>query len=153
MKLLFFRNSLRVPVAIAIATLVSTPVQAASNLKTLVKSCFVLHDPSGKYDISPEWEEPAKVMGGLPILPDLTKRIKDVITADHGNCEQMVDYDAGQAHTQHTTELVPLVYVGNRQQRLLEKGGKLADIAPTMLALMDVEQPAEMTGINLLQND
>ena len=64
-----------------------------------------------------------------------------------------MDYDAGQAHTQHTTELVPLVYVGNRQQRLLEKGGKLADIAPTMLALMDVEQPAEMTGINLLQND
>ncbi|WP_320837156.1 2,3-bisphosphoglycerate-independent phosphoglycerate mutase [Zhongshania sp.] len=75
-----------------------------------------------------------------------------LITADHGNCEQMVDYDAGQAHTQHTTELVPLVYVGSHKQRLLEQGGKLADIAPTMLALMAVEQPAEMTGINLLQN-
>ncbi len=75
-----------------------------------------------------------------------------LITADHGNCEQMVDYDAGQAHTQHTTELVPLVYVGNKQQRLLEKGGKLADIAPTMLALMDVEQPTEMTGVNLLRD-
>ena len=59
MKRLFLINSLRVPVAIAIATLVSTPVQAVSNLKTLVKSCFVLHDPSGKFDISPEWEAPA----------------------------------------------------------------------------------------------
>jgi 2,3-bisphosphoglycerate-independent phosphoglycerate mutase len=74
-----------------------------------------------------------------------------LITADHGNCEQMVDYDAGQAHTQHTTELVPLVYVGDRQGILQESGGKLADIAPTMLALMAVEQPAEMTGVNLLR--
>ena len=74
-----------------------------------------------------------------------------LITADHGNCEQMVDYDAGQAHTQHTTELVPLVYVGNKHGALQEKGGKLADIAPTMLALMSVDQPAEMTGTNLLR--
>ena len=74
-----------------------------------------------------------------------------LITADHGNCEQMVDYDAGQAHTQHTTELVPLVYVGGKLGALQESGGKLADIAPTMLALMAVDQPAEMTGINLLR--
>ena len=98
MKRLFLINSLRVPVAIAIATLVSTPVQAVSNLKTLVKSCFVLHDPSGKYDISPEWEEPAKVMGGLPILPDLTKRIKEVITADHGNKSVLIVGDASSAY-------------------------------------------------------
>lgn len=76
-----------------------------------------------------------------------------LITADHGNCEQMVDYDAGQAHTQHTTELVPLIYVGNKTNTTLqETGGKLADIAPTMLALLGVEQPSEMTGVNLLRD-
>jgi 2,3-bisphosphoglycerate-independent phosphoglycerate mutase len=73
-----------------------------------------------------------------------------LITADHGNCEQMLDYDAGQAHTQHTTELVPLVYVGARKVECQASGGRLADIAPTMLALMGVEQPGEMTGHNLL---
>ncbi|GAB3368956.1 2,3-bisphosphoglycerate-independent phosphoglycerate mutase [Spongiibacter taiwanensis] len=73
-----------------------------------------------------------------------------LITADHGNCEQMQDYDAGQAHTQHTTELVPLVYVGDRNVSLKASGGRLADIAPTMLALMGLPQPPEMTGENLV---
>ena len=72
-----------------------------------------------------------------------------LITADHGNCEQMIDHESGQLHTQHTTELVPLVYVGNRQLELDPAGGKLADIAPTLLALMGLPQPPEMTGDNL----
>ncbi|MEJ2531669.1 MAG: 2,3-bisphosphoglycerate-independent phosphoglycerate mutase [Halioglobus sp.] len=72
-----------------------------------------------------------------------------LITADHGNCEQMVDYEAHQQHTQHTTELVPLVYIGHRPLRLDPAGGRLADIAPTLLALMDMPQPPEMTGTNL----
>ena len=70
-------SSLRIVVTAVAAVLVFTHTQAAPSLKTLSKSCFILHDPSGKYDISPEWEEPAKVMHRLPILPDLTKRIKD----------------------------------------------------------------------------
>ena len=74
-----------------------------------------------------------------------------LITADHGNCEQMVDYDSGQNHTQHTTERVPLVYVGQRELSLDPKGGKLADIAPTLLDLMDQPQPAEMTGHSLAE--
>lgn len=75
-----------------------------------------------------------------------------LITADHGNCEQMMDYESGQAHTQHTTELVPLVYVGTRQGvSLATDNGRLADIAPTMLDLMNLEKPAEMTGTSLLQ--
>lgn len=73
-----------------------------------------------------------------------------LITADHGNCEQMLDYESGQQHTQHTTDLVPLVYVGPKQIRLQPTGGKLADIAPTLLSLMDLPQPKEMTGHNLL---
>lgn len=88
-------------------------------------------------------------------LAQVTAAVREVgghclITADHGNCEQMLDYDAGQAHTQHTTELVPLVYVGDKPVSLKASGGRLADIAPTMLALLGMEQPAEMTGTNLL---
>jgi len=76
-----------------------------------------------------------------------------LITADHGNCEQMLDYESGQLHTQHTTDLVPLVYVGARRLTLQQSGGKLADVAPTMLALMGIPQPPEMTGLNLSQFD
>jgi 2,3-bisphosphoglycerate-independent phosphoglycerate mutase len=72
-----------------------------------------------------------------------------LVTADHGNCEQMVDYESGQHHTQHTTELVPLVYIGRRQLQLDPAGGKLADIAPTLLAMIGIPQPAEMSGANL----
>ena len=72
-----------------------------------------------------------------------------LVTADHGNCEQMVDYESGQHHTQHTTELVPLVYIGQRQLQLDPAGGILADIAPTLLGMMDLPQPQEMSGRNL----
>ena len=71
-----------------------------------------------------------------------------LVTADHGNVEEMFDEASGQAHTQHTTLPVPLVYVGEKTLTL-EEGGSLADIAPTMLDLMGVEQPQEMTGRSL----
>jgi len=73
-----------------------------------------------------------------------------LITADHGNCEQMLDYESGQQHTQHTTDLVPLVYLGSKRLALQPSGGILADIAPTLLGLMGLPQPAEMTGHNLV---
>jgi 2,3-bisphosphoglycerate-independent phosphoglycerate mutase len=72
-----------------------------------------------------------------------------LVTADHGNCEQMLDYQSGQLHTQHTTELVPLVYIGQRQLQLKTEGGILADIAPTLLGLLGLPQPEDMTGENL----
>jgi 2,3-bisphosphoglycerate-independent phosphoglycerate mutase len=68
-----------------------------------------------------------------------------LITADHGNAEQMADPATGQAHTAHTSLPVPLIYVGNRSVKAVE-GGKLSDIAPTMLNLMGMEIPQEMTG-------
>ena len=71
---------------------------AAPSLRTLSKSCFILHDPVGKYDVSPEWEEPAKVMNGLEILPDLTKRIRDVVTSEHGNKSVLIVGDASSAY-------------------------------------------------------
>ncbi len=72
-----------------------------------------------------------------------------LVTADHGNCEQMQDYASGQLHTQHTTEAVPLVYIGRRELQLAPEGGRLADIAPTLLDLMQLPVPAEMTGHSL----
>lgn len=74
-----------------------------------------------------------------------------LITADHGNVEQMADASTGQAHTAHTCELVPLVYVGKRTLTLQASGGKLSDVAPTVLALMDLAQPTQMTGHNLIK--
>lgn len=74
-----------------------------------------------------------------------------LVTADHGNCEQMVDYDSGQPHTQHTTEPVPLVYVGAKPVALASEGGILADVAPTLLDMMNLDQPAAMSGRSLLR--
>lgn len=73
-----------------------------------------------------------------------------LITADHGNAEQMVGEDTGQPHTAHTSNVVPLIYVGDRPLKL--SPGILCDIAPTMLALMTIEQPIEMTGRSLIDN-
>mgnify|MGYP002144103607 CR=1 FL=1 len=74
-----------------------------------------------------------------------------LITADHGNVEQMQDYESGQVHTQHTTELVPFIFVSHKgAQFKVREGGKLSDVAPTLLALMGDEKPAEMSGENLL---
>lgn len=74
-----------------------------------------------------------------------------LITADHGNVEMMHDHSTGQAHTAHTTFTVPLVYLGRNAE--LRSGGSLCDIAPTLLAMMDVPQPAEMTGQSLIKFD
>jgi 2,3-bisphosphoglycerate-independent phosphoglycerate mutase len=71
-----------------------------------------------------------------------------IITADHGNAEQMLDMETGQPFTAHTTNLVPLVVVGDYRGKLRE-GGSLQDIAPTILGLLGLEKPAQMTGRDL----
>ena len=71
-----------------------------------------------------------------------------IVTADHGNCEQMIDPETGGAHTAHTTNLVPVILF-NAKGRL--RDGRLADVAPTVLALMGLDGPPEMTGESLLQ--
>ena len=73
-----------------------------------------------------------------------------LVTADHGNLEMMRDPDTGQPHTAHTVGPVPLIYVGTRHDARLRDGGALRDVAPTMLALLGIEQPAEMSGKSLL---
>jgi 2,3-bisphosphoglycerate-independent phosphoglycerate mutase len=73
-----------------------------------------------------------------------------LITADHGNVEEMFDDETGQPHTQHSTLPVPFIFFSKRNA-VMEKGGSLADVAPTMLHLMNIAQPKEMTGRNLIQ--
>ena len=76
-----------------------------------------------------------------------------IITADHGNAEQMIDYSTGEPHTAHTTNPVPLILVTSNSKLKLKSGGKLADLAPTMLDLMNLEKPEEMTGESLLDKE
>ncbi|WP_028293339.1 2,3-bisphosphoglycerate-independent phosphoglycerate mutase [Oceanobacter kriegii] len=86
-------------------------------------------------------------------LAKVTEAILEVggeclITADHGNAEQMLD-SQGRPMTQHTTGPVNLIYVNERPQGTLN-AGRLCDIAPTLLSMMGIEQPAEMTGVSLV---
>lgn len=74
-----------------------------------------------------------------------------LITADHGNAEKMQDEHTGQAHTAHTSELVPFIHVG--QKSTVRVGGTLSDVAPTMLHLMGMAQPPEMTGTPIVTVD
>ena len=72
-----------------------------------------------------------------------------LITADHGNVETMFDPATGQPHTAHTLNRVPFLYVG--RPATVAPGGALQDLAPTMLALMGLPQPPEMTGHSLVR--
>lgn len=71
-----------------------------------------------------------------------------IIIADHGNCEKMIDYETGEPYTAHTTNVVPIVLV-NYDAKI--RPGKLSDVAPTMLEIMGLEKPAEMTGTSLIE--
>jgi 2,3-bisphosphoglycerate-independent phosphoglycerate mutase len=76
--------------------------------------------------------------------------VRVLVTADHGNAEMMFDPTTGGPHTAHTTNPVPLVGVGAGTSSL-RASGALSDVAPTILALLGMDQPAEMTGRSLLQ--
>lgn len=73
-----------------------------------------------------------------------------LVTADHGNCERMINLETGEPHTYHTTQPVALFVIGDGYRNLRPRG-ILADVAPTVLDLLGVEQPSEMTGRSLLQ--
>jgi 2,3-bisphosphoglycerate-independent phosphoglycerate mutase len=72
-----------------------------------------------------------------------------IITADHGNAEQMIDNATHQAHTAHTLNRVPFLYIGRKAGMI--DGGALKDVAPTLLAMMGLPQPQEMTGKPLIE--
>ncbi len=74
-----------------------------------------------------------------------------ILTADHGNCETMTDPVTGAPHTAHTLNPVPVILAGGPEGAHLRSGGRLADLAPTLLQLMGLEQPPEMTGQTLIE--
>ncbi len=83
---------------------------------------------------------------------DAIKQVGGVlfICADHGNAEKMIDYETGAPHTAHTTNPVPFILVNGEPNWKLREGGRLADIVPTLIDIMGMEQPPEMTGQSLL---
>ena len=73
-----------------------------------------------------------------------------MITADHGNAEQMFDFETNQPHTAHTSDPVPFIYIG-RKAKIIKQNGLLSDIAPTLIYVLGFPQPIEMTGNSLLE--
>ncbi|MDD3012793.1 MAG: 2,3-bisphosphoglycerate-independent phosphoglycerate mutase [Candidatus Gastranaerophilales bacterium] len=89
-------------------------------------------------------------------LKDLVKTAKEedatiILTADHGNIEQMIDHTTNEPHTAHTTNMVPLAIINAKDPDIkLKKSGSLVDVAPTVLDLMEIKKPEEMTGESLI---
>ncbi len=126
---------------------------------------------SGKYDLIVLNYANPDMVGHTGSLPAAIKAVETVdaglgrisaaigkaggvllVTADHGNCEMMRDPQTGGPHTAHTTNPVPLLLTGARNRALVAEG-RLADIAPTLLEMMELPQPQDMTGRSLLRGD
>jgi len=177
----FFNGGVEKPVEGEDRDLIASPRVATYDLQPEMSSVEVTDNAvrkieSGKYDLvilnyancdmvghTGVFEAARKAVEavdtGLGRLLDAVKKQNGVaiITADHGNAEQMLDPDSGSPFTAHTTNLVPCILydpleaVGHRESVTLRDGGILADIAPTILDLMDLEVPVEMTGKSLIE--
>ncbi|KFD24526.1 2,3-bisphosphoglycerate-independent phosphoglycerate mutase [Yokenella regensburgei] len=165
----FFNGGVEEPFAGEDRILVNSPKVATYDLQPEMSSAeltekLVAAIKSGKYDTiicnypngdmvghTGVFDAAVKAVEALDhCIGEVAKAVESVdgqllITADHGNAEQMRDPSTGQAHTAHTNLPVPLIYVGAKTVKAID-GGKLSDIAPTMLTLMGMEIPQEMTG-------
>ena len=154
--------------------LVASPKVATYDLKPEMSAYEVTEGAkealiSGKYDVVILNFVNPDMVGHTGVLEAAVKAVKAVdecvkvlvdtvlsldgsvlITADHGNAELMVDPETNAPFTAHTTNEVPFIYVSNHTEGVTLKDGKLADIAPTMLNILGIEQPKEMTGENLI---
>jgi 2,3-bisphosphoglycerate-independent phosphoglycerate mutase len=74
-----------------------------------------------------------------------------LVTADHGNSDQMLDYDTGKPHTAHTTNMVPFIYVAQQKPGWRFANGVLGYVAPTIFELLEIEPPPQMTGNSLIR--
>jgi len=104
---------------------------------------------TGKFDAAVKAIEAIDISVGRIVEALLRCGGEMLVTADHGNAELMLDKDSGQVHTAHTTNLVPLIYIGRPAH--MSEHGALSDIAPSMLYLMNMEIPPEMTGTPLVE--
>jgi len=105
----------------------------SGNFEAAVKACEVVDECVGKV-----------------VDAALSTHGRVIITADHGNSEQMIDYDTGMMHTAHTMNPVPVILVDEQRARSRLNKGTASDIAPTMLQLLGLRQPQEMTGRSLV---
>ncbi|MGE5219011.1 MAG: 2,3-bisphosphoglycerate-independent phosphoglycerate mutase [Chloroflexota bacterium] len=105
---------------------------------------------TGNFEASVKAVEVIDECLGKVVDAALSKKGKVIITADHGNIEQLIDYDTGMPHTAHTTNLVPVILVDEARRQCRLKDGSGIDIAPTLLDLLKLAQPEEMTGRSLI---
>ena len=168
----FFNGGIEVPYMNEDRVLIPSPKVATYDLQPEmsaegIKEALIERVNMDKYDLIVANFANPDMVGHTGVIPAVIKGVETVdkclgeilkvlktkgghtlITADHGNAEQLLD-DEGNPFTAHTTNKVPLIYVGEDKVELKE--GKLADLAPTILELMKVEQPKEMTGKSLLK--
>jgi 2,3-bisphosphoglycerate-independent phosphoglycerate mutase len=104
---------------------------------------------TGVFDAAVKAVETVDECMGKVVEKVLAKGGSVFVTADHGNAEQMIDYSSGKPMTAHTSDPVPFLHISSNT-RGLRSGGRLCDIAPTLLEEMGVEVPEEMTGISLI---
>ena len=156
--------------------LIDSPKVATFDMKPemsapeVTKKALELID-SGKYDVMILNYANCDMVGHTGVIPAAVEAVKEIdkdvgilvdeilkmggrafVTADHGNADQMIDPETGEPFTAHTTNPVPFIACDERLiGRTLRSGGRLADIAPTMLECMGVEIPKEMTGKSLIE--
>jgi 2,3-bisphosphoglycerate-independent phosphoglycerate mutase len=105
---------------------------------------------TGNFEASVKAVEVIDECLGRVIHAALGKKGKVVITADHGNIEQLIDYDTGMPHTAHTTNLVPVILIDDQRKKCRLNPGTAIDVAPTVLELLKLTPPNEMTGKSLI---
>ena len=169
----FFNGGVEEPYACEHRVLVPSPKVATYDLKPEmsaegVTDALVKGISSGEHDFILCNYANADMVGHSGSIPATVKAVETVdeslarvlkaaesagtrliVTADHGNAELMIDPETGGPHTAHTTNPVPFVVVDWEQEQRLRQGGALCDVAPTILSMLGIEQPAEMTGVNL----
>ncbi|HEX7124013.1 MAG TPA: 2,3-bisphosphoglycerate-independent phosphoglycerate mutase [Gemmatimonadaceae bacterium] len=169
----FFNGGIEVPFAGEERLLVPSPKVATYDLQPEMSAAGVTDVlckaiTSGSYDFTLCNYANCDMVGHTGVLPAVIKAVETVdsclarvvqaaeragarllITADHGNCEVMIDPEGGGPHTAHTTSPVPLVAIDPDGDRPLRGGGALCDVGPTILAMLGLEQPPEMTGRDL----
>lgn len=169
----FFNGGIEQPFAGEERELVPSPKVATYDLKPEMSAdgvsevlCRAI--ATGAYDFTLCNFANCDMVGHTGVLPAVIKAVETVdaclgrvlaaaeragarllVTADHGNCELMIDPNGGGPHTAHTTNPVPLVVVDPAENRPLRDGGALCDVGPTILSMLGVEQPVEMTGRDL----
>lgn len=169
----FFNGGIEAPFAGEVRNLVPSPKVATYDLQPEmsapgVTDVLVQAIASGEFDFTLCNYANADMVGHTGSIPAVIKALECVdsclvrvvaaaeragarllITADHGNCEVMIDPETGGPHTAHTTNPVPLVVLDPDGDRPLRGGGALCDVGPTILGLLGIEQPVEMTGRSL----